>query len=45
MKIAFVYPGQGVQKVGMAQDFVEKYDWAKDMIKKATAASGFAFAA
>ncbi len=22
MKIAFVYPGQGVQKVGMAQDFV-----------------------
>lgn len=41
MKIAFVYPGQGVQKVGMAQDFVEKYDWAKDMIKKATEASGF----
>ena len=41
MKIAFVYPGQGVQKVGMAQDFVEKYDWAKDMIKEATKASGF----
>ena len=41
MKIAFVYPGQGVQKVGMAQDFVEKYDWAKDMIKKATDAAGF----
>jgi len=41
MKIAFVYPGQGVQKVGMAQDFVEKYDWAKDMIKEASKASGF----
>ena len=41
MKIAFVYPGQGVQKVGMAQDFVEKFDWAKDMIKEATEASGF----
>ena len=41
MKIAFVYPGQGVQKVGMAQDFVEKYDWAKDMVKKATDAAGF----
>ncbi len=41
MKIAFVYPGQGVQKVGMAQDFVEKYDWAKDMVKQAAEASGF----
>ncbi|MBO4242394.1 MAG: ACP S-malonyltransferase [Clostridiales bacterium] len=41
MKIAFVYPGQGVQKVGMAQDFVEKYGWAKDMVKEATEASGF----
>ena len=40
MKIAFVYPGQGAQKIGMAQDFVEKYDWAKDMIKDATEASG-----
>lgn len=40
MKIAFVYPGQGAQKIGMAQDFVEKYDWAKDMIKEATEASG-----
>ena len=41
MKIAFVYPGQGVQKVGMAQDFVEKFDWTKDMVKKATDAAGF----
>ena len=40
MKIAFVYPGQGAQKIGMAQDFVEKFDYAKDMIKEATEASG-----
>lgn len=40
MKIAFVYPGQGAQKIGMAQDFVEKYDYAKDMIKEASEASG-----
>ena len=40
MKIAFVYPGQGAQKIGMAQDFVEQYDYAKEMIKEATEASG-----
>ncbi len=40
MKIAFVYPGQGAQKIGMAQDFVEKFDYAKEMIKEATEASG-----
>ena len=41
MKIAFVYPGQGVQKVGMAKDFYDKYDWAKEMIGKASEAPGF----
>ncbi|MCQ2528332.1 MAG: ACP S-malonyltransferase [Saccharofermentans sp.] len=40
MKIAFVYPGQGAQKIGMAQDFVEQYDYAKEMIKEASEASG-----
>lgn len=40
MKIAFVYPGQGAQKIGMAQDFVEKYDYAKEMIEEASKASG-----
>lgn len=39
MKIAFVYPGQGVQEVGMAQDFCEKYSWAKEMVDKASKAS------
>ena len=39
-KIAFVYPGQGAQKIGMAKDFVDSFDWAKDMIKEASDASG-----
>lgn len=41
MKIAFVYPGQGVQKVGMAKDFYDEFDWAKEMVRKAAEASGF----
>ena len=41
MKIAFVYPGQGVQAVGMAKDFYDKFDYAKDMVKRATDAAGF----
>ena len=41
MKIAFVYPGQGVQAVGMAKDFYDKFDYAKDMVKKAADAAGF----
>lgn len=40
MKIAFVYPGQGAQKIGMAQDFAEKYDWAREMLDEASKASG-----
>jgi [acyl-carrier-protein] S-malonyltransferase len=40
MKIAFAYPGQGAQKIGMAKDFVDSFDWAKDMIKEASDASG-----
>lgn len=40
MKIAFVYPGQGVQKVGMSQDFFEQYDYAKEMVSEASSAAG-----
>ncbi|SCW58574.1 [acyl-carrier-protein] S-malonyltransferase [Ruminococcaceae bacterium YRB3002] len=40
MKIAFAYPGQGAQKIGMAKDFVDSFDWAKDMIREASEASG-----
>ena len=40
MKIAFAYPGQGSQKIGMAKDFVDSFDWAKAMIQEASEASG-----
>ena len=40
MKIAFAYPGQGAQKIGMAKDFVDTFDWAKEMISEASEASG-----
>ena len=39
MKVAFTYPGQGAQKIGMAKDFVDNFDWAKDMITVATNAA------
>lgn len=32
--IAFVFPGQGAQYIGMAMDFVEKYDSVKEIILK-----------
>lgn len=31
MKLAFVYAGQGAQKVGMGQDFYERYETAKQV--------------
>ena len=40
MKIAFCYPGQGVQKVGMAEEFVKSGEHYADMISEATKASG-----
>jgi [acyl-carrier-protein] S-malonyltransferase len=35
-KVAFIFPGQGSQKVGMGKDFFDNSDIAKDMIKKAS---------
>lgn len=35
-KIAFIFPGQGSQTVGMGKDFFENSEIAKDMIKKAS---------
>lgn len=35
-KVAFIFPGQGSQSVGMGKDFFENNDIAKDMIAKAS---------
>lgn len=36
-KIAFLYPGQGAQKIGMGLDFYKQYATAKEVYEKATA--------
>lgn len=41
MKTAFLFPGQGSQKVGMVQDLCEKYDSVKALIKEADETLGF----
>ncbi len=40
MSIAFCYPGQGVQQIGMAEGFVKSDAHYSDMIAKASEASG-----
>jgi len=40
-KIAFVFPGQGSQTVGMGKEFYEKYDVAKKIFKAADESLGF----
>ena len=39
-KIAFIYPGQGAQYVGMAKDFYDAYPCARDVFAKANYVSG-----
>ncbi len=34
-KIAFIFPGQGAQKVGMGKDFYEQYDAAREVFDNA----------
>ncbi len=40
-KLAFVFPGQGAQTVGMGKDFYEKYDVAKKLFREADEALGY----
>lgn len=40
-KLAFVFPGQGAQKIGMGKDFYDNYDVAKKMFKEADEALGY----
>ncbi len=42
-KVAFIFPGQGSQSIGMGKDFFENNDIAKDMISKASDRLGINF--
>ena len=42
-KVAFIFPGQGSQSIGMGKDFFENSDIAKDMISKASKRLGVNF--
>ncbi|RXJ99414.1 [acyl-carrier-protein] S-malonyltransferase [Arcobacter sp. CECT 8986] len=42
-KVAFIFPGQGSQKIGMGKDFFENSEIAKEMISKASERLGIDF--
>jgi [acyl-carrier-protein] S-malonyltransferase len=42
-KVAFIFPGQGSQTVGMGKDFFDNSDIAKEMVANASERLGFSF--
>ena len=42
-KIAFVFPGQGSQTVGMCKDFYDNYTCARKVFEAADEALGFSY--
>ena len=40
MKIAFMFPGQGAQTVGMGKDLYDKYEEIREVYTKASEISG-----
>ena len=40
-KLAFIFPGQGAQVVGMGKDLFDRYDLAKQRFAEADAALGY----
>jgi [acyl-carrier-protein] S-malonyltransferase len=41
MKIAFIFPGQGSQYLGMAKEFIENYDESKEVFDDASSVLGY----
>ena len=39
-KTVIMFPGQGVQKIGMSQEFYEKYKVSRDCFEKAENVTG-----